>query len=451
MFGLSLSRRLIAIGGAAFLTLWIALLAFYYLANGLSRTASNPPPEQIAAISALLREQPPDRWPLLIDAVRSPILDVRIAGTDLPPENTIDLWNDAEYRVYREILDDDLLSIRLLAPERRFRRPRLFQGVVNPIQFRVRLSADRVLVMETRTPFIISWFGLPAGLGAGLIGTLFGLVALIALHREIRPLTKLAAAVDRIDPTGTPIELPKLKGAAPETRALVNAFEQLQTRLHAIVRARLALIGGIQHDVRTFATRLRLRLETIPDETAREKAAADINDMIELLDNALLTGRAGVGALNEELLDLVPMFETEVADRRATGARITFTPLPPETALVIGDRLALRRIFANLIDNALKYGGAAHLALTIEADWLRLTIDDEGPGIPAEQREVLMEPFVRLETSRARKTGGAGLGLAVARTLVEAHGGELLIDEAPGGGARLIVRLPLFSAEGCDA
>ncbi|WP_117193888.1 sensor histidine kinase [Rhizobium terrae] len=446
MFGLSLSRRLIAIGGAGLLALWIMLLALYYLANGLGRTASSPPPRQIVAIALLLKESPREKWPLLVDAATSPILDVRVSGRDLPPSDTTDLWDDPEYRIYRDVLGDDLLSIRLLAPERRFRRPRLFQGVVNPVQFLVRLSPDETLVMETRTPFIVSWFGLPAGLGAGLIGTLFGVVALIALHREIRPLMRLAAAVDRIDPTAAPVPLPKLKGAAAETRALVNAFERLQTRLHAIVRARLALIGGIQHDVRTFATRLRLRLEHIPDERERQKAASDIGDMIELLDNALLAGRAGVGALDEELLDLVPLLEAEAADRRIAGARIDFRPLPPETALVIGDRLALRRVFANLIDNALKYGRAAHLALTAGDEWLRLTIDDEGPGIPADRREILMEPFVRLEASRARKTGGAGLGLAVARNLVEAHGGILEIADAPTGGARIIVSLPLFTS-----
>lgn len=447
MFRLSLSRRLVAIGGAGFLALWIALISFYYLANGLSRTASNPPPGQIAAIVTLLKAEPSVRWPALIDAVSSPILDLSVVGIDLAPENTLDLWEDPEYRIYREVLGDDLLSIRLLVPERRFRRPRLLQGVLNPVQFRIRLAPARVLVMETRTPFIVSWFGLPAGLGAGLIGTLFGVAALIVFHREIRPLTRLAAAVDRIDPVGAPVALPKLKGAAPETQALLKAFDRLQTRLHAIVRARLALIGGIQHDVRTFATRLRLRVEHIPNVREREKAAADIDDMIELLDNALLAGRAGVGALDEELLDLVPLLEAEVTDRRAAGARITLAALPPETALVIGDRLALRRVFANLIDNALKYGGAAHLALAIEAEWLRVTVDDEGPGIPADRREILMEPFVRLETSRARKTGGAGLGLAVARNLTEAHGGTLEIDDAPSGGARMIVRLCLFCSQ----
>ncbi|MGR9173195.1 sensor histidine kinase [Rhizobium sp. KDH_Rht_773_N] len=444
---LSLSRRLIAIGGVGFLSLWIALIASYYVVNGLSRTASSPPPRQIAAIASLLKGEPPDRWPLLIDAINSPILDASLSGSDAPPDDTTDLWNDAEYGVYREALGDSLLSIRLLKPERRrVHGLRIFRGIVNPVQFRIRLSADRVLVLATKTPFIVNWFGLPAGLGAGLIGTLFGLMALVALHREIRPLTRLAAAVDRIDPTGAPVELPRLKGAAPETRALVNAFERLQGRLHAIVRARLALIGGIQHDVRTFATRLRLRLESIPDEAAREKAAAEINDMIELLDNALLAGRAGVGTLGEELLDLVPLLAAEVADRCAAGAPVTFAPLPPETALVIGDRLALRRIFANLIDNAVKYGGGAHLVLTVEGAWLQLVIDDPGPGIPPEQRDMILEPFVRLETSRARKTGGAGLGLAVARSLTEAHGGRLQIDQAPGGGARVVVRLPLFQA-----
>lgn len=448
MGSLSLSGRLIAIVGASLLALWLCLLGLYYVLNGFSRATADPAPGQILAIAVLFRQEAPQDWPLLIDALATPYLALSVSRTGPPPENSVDMERSDHYRHYREMLGEQLLSIRLLTPERGRRWLRLYPGAVNPMQFRVLLQADRVLVIETRSPFIFNGLGLPAGLGAGLVGTLFGLAALVLLHREIRPLTDLAAAVDRIDPTGARVPLPALKGGAPETRALVTAFERLQTRLHAIVRARLALIGGIQHDVRTFATRLRLRLEYIPDHTVRSKAVSDINDMIELLDNALMTGRAGVGALNEELLDLRALLEREVADRKAAGARVTLAGSQGQAAggtmPVIGDRLALRRIFANLIENALKYGQAAHLTLAHDDAWLRVTIDDEGPGIPADQRDLLMEPFVRLETSRARKTGGAGLGLAVARTLTEAHGGMLSLLDAPGGGARAEVLLPRF-------
>ncbi|MBT9372314.1 HAMP domain-containing sensor histidine kinase [Rhizobium sp. CSW-27] len=456
MASLGLSRRLLAIGGASLLALWLCLLGFYYLANGYSRASVDPAPGQILSIAMLFRQQAEEDWPLLIDALATPYLTLRVTPEGPPPRNTTDLEGLDDYGAYRRMLGEQLLSVRLLAPDRGRRWLRPYMGARNPVQFRLQLQPGRVLVIETRSPVIFNGLGLPAGFGAGLLGTLFGVVALVLLHREVRPLIRLAEAVDRIDPTGAPVPLPVLKGAAPETRALVTAFERLQGRLHAILRARLALIGGIQHDVRTFATRLRLRLEHIPDEAVREKAVADITDMIELLDNALLSGRAGVGALDEELLDLAELLEQEVADRHGAGAPVSFSraygdpaPAPPpaggdQAAPVIGDRLALRRIFANLIDNALCYGKTAHVTLTRDTDHLTVTIDDEGPGIAPDQRELLLEPFVRLETSRARKTGGAGLGLAVARTLAEAHGGSLRLLDAPGGGARAEIRLPCF-------
>lgn len=459
MAALSLSRRLIAIGGASLLALWLCLLGLYYVANGYSRASVDPTPQQLLAMTLLFRQQDADDWPLLIDALATPYLAVTVTAEGALADDTTDLEGRSDYGAYRQMLGDQLLSIRLLAPDRGRRWLRPYMGARNPVQFRIRLEAGRVLVIETRSPVIFNGLGLPAGLGAGLIGTLSGVVALLLLHREIRPLTRLAEAVDRIDPTGAPVPLPQLKGAAPETRALVTAFERLQSRLHVLIRARLALIGGIQHDVRTFATRLRLRLEHIPDEAVREKAVCDIRDMIDLLDNALLTGRAGVGALDEELLDLATLLEQEVADRRATGAPVSFARQGSKAvadtagdtgdmaALVLGDRLALRRVFANLIDNALIYGHCAEVTLREDTSVLTVTIDDEGPGIPAEQRDLLLEPFVRLEASRARKTGGAGLGLAIARTLAEAHGGTLRLLDSPLGGARAELQLPRF----CDA
>jgi signal transduction histidine kinase len=114
------------------------------------------------------------------------------------------------------------------------------------------------------------------------------------------------------------------------------------------------------------------------------------------------------------------------------------------TAL-LGDRVALRRVVFNLIDNAVKYGRRARLSLSRDAQWIVLLVDDDGPGIAADKRELLLEPFVRLEGSRNRQTGGAGLGLAIVRNLIEAHGGQIQISDAPGGGARIGVRLPGFA------
>ncbi len=450
MLRIGLSVRLVAIAGIALLLMWLALLSSFYLSNGLKSAASLPSASQISAIARMVRGAGPEELPLVLQALNSAILTVHVepdlAGSQAGLED--DVLSEPRFAPYRQALGEDLLAItRLSRSGERSPLPRFFGGPGNPVEFAIALKGSEVLVIQTRTPFLVAVFGLPAGLGAGLVGTLVALAAFVLLNHELRPLRRLAAAVDRIDPASEPVPIPDVRFVAPETRSLIHAFERLQTRLHAMIRARFALIGGVQHDVRSFATRLRLRAEQIPDDAERERAIADIADMIALLDNALLAGRAGAGGLDEELLEIAPIVEAEVQDAAGTAPRGSLRISPAaRDALVLGDRLALRRIVSNLIDNAVKYGGLARVSLDVDGAFVSLIVDDNGPGIPAAEREVLFEPFVRLEPSRARKTGGAGLGLAVVRTLVEAQGGQIGVGEAEGGGARFTVRLPLFTA-----
>ncbi|MDU1692057.1 MAG: ATP-binding protein, partial [Bradyrhizobium sp.] len=179
-------------------------------------------------------------------------------------------------------------------------------------------------------------------------------------------------------------------------------------------------------------------------------AVVDISDMIRLLDDALVASRAGAGELPQELIAFDEVVRAEIDDRRNQHAPVRLDRAGESgELLLLGDRLALRRIIANLIDNALKYGRVADVALRTEAAHAVLIVDDQGPGIPPDKRNAMLEPFTRMDMSRNRSTGGAGLGLAVVRTLVEAHGGSIEIADAPRG-ARIIVRLPLFqdSADG---
>src|SRR4030088_2085906 len=234
------------------------------------------------------------------------------------------------------------------------------------------------------------------------------------MHRETKPLARLAEAVDRVDLSLDPVALPEAKRSAPEIRALIDAFNRLQSRLGELLRSRMVMLGGISHDGRTYATRLRLRAEKINDESERDRAIADINDMIVLLDDALLASRAGAGELAEAMVEIDDIIGAEVADRRSGGARIDYYQRGhrEQVPIVLGDRLALRRVVANLADNALKYGGAAHLRSVIVGKAIELTVDDEGLGIPPEQRQAMLEPFCPLETSRNRRTGGARFGAA---------------------------------------
>ena len=323
--------------------------------------------------------------------------------------------------------------------------PRLARAMSSAVEFRIGLHTGETLIVDATTRLPVTSFGLPVGLGAGLFGTIVALLALLVMQRETRPLAQLAAAVDRVDLSADPPPLPEARRSAPEIRAVIAAFNRLQTRLSEMMRSRMTLIGGIAHDVRTFATRLRLRVEKIPDAAEQQRAIADIDDMIRLLDDALLSSRVGAGQLSQEMVDFAALVRTEADDRRAQGSRVELAAdEATRDVIVLADRLALRRIIANIIDNAIKYGRVARLRLQLENPAIVLTVDDEGPGIPPGQRLAMLEPFNRLETSRNRATGGAGLGLAVARSLVEAHDGTIGLAEAPGGGTRVRIGLPVF-------
>jgi signal transduction histidine kinase len=428
---------------------WISTIALYYIAR--AHTAENntlPVPGHIAALVELIERTPGEERKLVLRVASSETFAARIdagANTGTTAQRILPRLNQRAIESSLQALGGRPVSVNFAdTGERR----RLFSRLVPPtVDVGVGLRTGDTLVIEVGNAILLGPLGLPVGFGAGIFGTLIALLALLVMHRETKPLARLAEAVDRVDLSLDPVALPEARRSAPEIRSLIDAFNRLQGRLGELLRSRMAMLGGISHDVRTYATRLRLRAEKISDEAERDRAIADINDMILLLDDALLASRAGAGELAEEMVEIDDIIRAEVADRRSGGARIDYQGGHWEQVpIVLGDRLALRRVVANLADNAIKYGGSAHLrGMIVDKDFL-LTVDDEGAGIPPEHRQAMLEPFSRLETSRSRGTGGAGLGLAIARGLTEAHGGALSIQQAPSGGARISVRLPLFQS-----
>lgn len=443
MAGVSLSGRVGLILLVAVFAVMITLIAASYLAAGAGRSAELPSPARLEALATLFEQAPASERAVILEAVTTSRVTVRIEPERLEaaPLPTLLPMDEAVLAEYRAILERRPVTVTPL--ERNRPVLGLMASALNAVEFRLGLDTGETLVVATESPFVVAPFGLPVGFGAGVFGILIALVTLIMLHREFRPLTRLAAAVERVDPAGEAVALPQIRARSPELRALVAAFERLQGRLSALIHGRMALVGGIQHDVRTFATRLRLRVDKIADPEDRQRAVADITDMIALLDDALLASRAGASELEEELVDLAALVEAEVSDRVAAGAPVQLETAGRE-ATVLGDRLALRRIVANLLDNAIRYGHRAHLTLSLSDTTAVLSVDDEGPGIAPAERALLLEPFTRNEASRARRTGGAGLGLAVVRSIAEAHEGSIAIEDAPTGGARLVLSLPLF-------
>ena len=391
---------------------WIGTVLLFYLSAASGTRNTRPLPGQVAALVTLLEQATPAQRPVLLRAVTSQTITARVEpGIHVgitPRFQRVPRWTERAVDQYLAATGERPNSVTVTGA-----RGGWGFSFVAPVdlELRVGLTTGDTLVVDALSYPVTNVFGLPVGFVAGLTSAVIGLMALLALQRQV-------------------------------------AFNRLQVRMSHLVRGRIAMLGGISHDVRTFLTRLRLRVERIPDTEERDRAIADIADMLRLLDDALLASRAGAGELAEELVDFGQVVRAEVEDCGAAGQLVDVRTVgrAGADATVLGDRLALRRVVANLVGNALIYGKAAHLSIDTDREFVTLIVDDHGPGIPPDQREAILEPFVRLEDSRNRHTGGAGLGLAVARSLLEAHGGTISIADATSGGARVTVRLPLFVA-----
>ncbi|WP_245452441.1 HAMP domain-containing sensor histidine kinase [Bradyrhizobium forestalis] len=281
--------------------------------------------------------------------------------------------------------------------------------------------------------------GIPVGLLAGILGFVVALIALLAVRREIRPLSQLTVAVERF---GTAAQTqPVAERGAPDVRALIRAVNTMQARIAELMRSRTLVLGAISHDLRTYVTRLRLRLELLPESAQREKAAADLNDMQSLMDDALAFVRASFIAAPEGTVDLAGLARAEYEARKSAGQAVTLHCSEP-SLIVRGSPAGMARVLANLVNNAIGYGGGAEISLQAAKEAVELLVEDRGPGIPIGERALVFDPFYRLEISRNRDSGGAGLGLTIVRQIVESNGGTVAIEDRSGGGTRMRVRLP---------
>jgi signal transduction histidine kinase len=225
-------------------------------------------------------------------------------------------------------------------------------------------------------------------------------------------------------------------------RTAIAAFNDMQASLRAHMRQRAQTIAAIAHDLRTPLTRLRFRAEQSPD-TVRDRMAADIEEMDALIAQAMAFVRGETTPERREVFDLDALASDCADGFIETGAAVTFDgggELP-----VRADPAALRRALGNLIGNAVKYAGAARVMAFAEGGQAVVMVEDDGPGLPDDELEAVFEPFRRGERSRNRETGGAGLGLTVARQAARAHGGDVVLVNREGGGLAARLTLPFTS------
>jgi signal transduction histidine kinase len=454
MIRLGLGARLAIVVLVSLIVAQLAAVGVFFFQR--SRDAETgfraPLPDQVAALVELLESAPKERRSTILRAANGSNLSVRVTGDPLP-ERVEPAGFQAQIfalvlkrHLYRAGLQNFVVIVRPLGE--------VFAEKISPVSFEtpgsaevyVRLKTGETLAAATTGVLNITVFGLPPGFWAGVMGGAVALVAIVLVRREARPLRELARAVDRMNLPEAGDSIPDAPRGAPEIRALIAAFNRLRERVASLIKARMAMVGGVSHDLRTFATRLRLRAELIPDEKERAGAQRDIDDMIRLLDDALAAIRTGAPSQALEMVDMAALMAREAADWRLSGARASFRCgfTEEDGVFVLGDELALRRLVSNVVSNALTYGKEARISAEVREGVVEIIVDDDGPGLPVELRDAVREPFVRVEASRNRKTGGAGLGLAIAQNVADAHGGRLAITDAPGGGARVIVALSVF-------
>ena len=257
-------------------------------------------------------------------------------------------------------------------------------------------------------------------------------------RRLAAPIVAFARAAERLgrDPEAPPLDV---RGST-EVGAAVAAFNVMQLRLKRYVTYRTTMVAAIAHDLRTPLTRLRFRIESTPDDL-RAKLASDIDEMEAMISATLAFVQDATRPGDRTKLEISSLIETVMDEASETGADAAVDDV--ERAVVDGDPIALKRLVSNLVDNALKFGSRARGRVYLEAGMAVIEIDDDGPGVPEREIERAFEPFHRLEGSRSRETGGAGLGLAVVRAIARGHGGEATLENRAGGGLRARVTLPL--------
>ncbi len=331
---------------------------------------------------------------------------LRVFSSEINQDISFDSRRYPNYVEIRVQMSDGVL--RLLIPRRRFEAP----------------SAD----------IFLFWM-----VGSALV---LLAVAILFLRNQVKPIERLAFAAESF---GKGRSIPDFKPhGATEIRRASQAFIEMRERIERYVQQRTEMLAGVSHDLKTPLTRMRLQLAMMPKNSDSEAMQSDVVEMEKMLNEYLDFARGESGE-DAEPTDLAALVDEAVQDvvraRDPSAARLKLT-ITPNITLTL-KRNAMKRCIVNLVDNALKYGRHVDVSLGLQGRNVELLVDDDGPGIPEPRREEAFRPFHRLDEGRNLQTGGVGLGLAIARDIARAHGGEIELSASPQGGLRAALHLPL--------
>lgn len=281
---------------------------------------------------------------------------------------------------------------------------------------------------------------LPTFLALNLLMAVFGLgvLALWLVNRVTAPLNELARAAGRLgrDLTGEPLS----EEGPAEVRVAARAFNAMQSRLIRQIEGRTGMLAAISHDLRTPITQIRLRTELASDSEERSKTLATLDEMNTIIGTFLDFARVSSDSEPRTTVDLGSLVESICDDFSDAGADISYEG--DEGLRFFCKRIAMKRALTNIIKNALTYGLRARVSLAVAEHDLVINVEDDGPGIPKREIEMVFQPFHRLASGQARCAEGVGLGLSVAQTIIEEHGGTVVLSNRPQGGLLVRIHIP---------
>jgi signal transduction histidine kinase len=275
-------------------------------------------------------------------------------------------------------------------------------------------------------PIVVQFATMAAISAAGII---------LVLGRVTRPLKELARAASRLGRGETSAKLDE-KGPV-EVVETIRAFNEMQERLTTFVHDRAKMLAALGHDLRTPITTLRLRAEFIEDDDVREQILHTLDEMAQMAEATLSFAREEAAQEPARLVDMGALTSSVCEDLADTGLDVTCGDTGDFA--VRCRPVAMKRALRNIVENAVTYGRRANVTAECKQGEARIVVEDEGPGIPVADMEKVFKPFVRLEQSRNKDTGGVGLGLAIARSVIRSHGGEILLENRRGGGLRVTI------------
>lgn len=405
----------------------------------LGTTRERQMAERLAAAKRAVAELPPGERDRTAHALSSASLDLHWT-----PTPTVRLVNETSARV--EAVRARLIE---LAPDLAGDGMRIgyadegTTGLPSGSDFRHLLVGTLQLADGTSLNFSAALFRPASGEHATLLSTTAMAVGILILGLAVirligRPLRALSNAADQI---GGSAPTPSIPEVGPrEVRHAAQAFNRMQKRIDKLIADRTQALAAVSHDLRTPIARLRLRAGFLDDKEAQRQIDADLDEMDAMITTTLSFLRGEGEQEQPRITDLASILETLCDDATDAGRRAEYHG--PGQARLMCRPVAIKRAFANLIDNAIKYGEIARVRLAEEESAVIVEIEDDGPGIPEHEIEHVFEPFTRLDPSRNRGSGGSGLGLTIALQVVERHGGSIRLTNRPSGGLTATVRLP---------